>query len=227
MPQTKEEALAEAQRKFEEEKARIEREAAITAALPESVFAYKVRCSIHETYTKARVAIEGVPLDKVAALMETLPPLDLSRVKGTFLSFKPTALLTDKDTEHNDITHIAPFVLTLNQWGSKHGPSYHKVEVTWFTRLTDDMMAMVEVSLDPLPWRIEECHQRDRDNRITHYEWRLPWLLQQKARESGVFKMGQYSSGSHDTPGEFYLIWPIDRDWSDFMAVVNEPLTAQ
>lgn len=110
------------------------REAAVLEIWPDSVPVYSVCVHPHHV----SVSINDTDPASIPAMLRALPPVPTTLIKGTFTSFKPSAEITDKESEEaKEETPIYPVTVALS--GSiEAGHSYDGCTARWFTRLAGE-----------------------------------------------------------------------------------------
>ena len=123
------------------------REAAVLGAWPESVPVSSV--CVHPHHVSA--TIHDTDPAAIPAMLRALPPVPTTLVKGTFTSFKPSANITEKESdEAKEETPVYPVTVELSgSIGHEYG-GYHYCRAQWFTRCAGES---VEVHAEFQPYK--------------------------------------------------------------------------
>lgn len=180
--------------RLEKEQAQLDLKRKIIMGLPPSVEPKHV----HTFGSIPTVALEVAEIDDLKPLYDLMPGLPMVLVRGTFTTFKP--LHTLKESESDKATHIAPYVLKVNDFQ----PVGVRLKAEWYFKLPNGITINVDVTIKNHP--IEYFFHYDAHSKAdARYSKTGAWRLQHQPKSNSI----RWSTGSNDpkVKNDFTLYW--------------------
>jgi len=184
------------ERKFNEEKAELERKSAIIAALPEGLDFRE--CGVYGTRlygTLGHIKIGAKDRFAALALLEKLPPVPVARVHDSCTGYKPQSAVTEREKENAEI--LDELLPVFWEMESSYGQKAVTHNLFWWSALPCGLIG-VECEIDNDPACFVENHLRDkRTGRIIKKRW--------EPRNYPNGEMTRFYSGDDNRPGKIVM----------------------
>lgn len=160
---------------------------------------------VHEFTCYAPVAVEITAHDRAEALdfFDLFNVEPIARVRDGCLSFKPAALVKDKERDHGEVLEgddLWPLVWRYDPSDYNRGAS-----LLWFATLPDGSRVEVRCRIENDPARVVSNHQhagKTTRSHVVRYQWTL--------RDGPNGSHDRYASGSHDRCGSYVAYFYVE-----------------